>query len=45
VTARTYSGKLLLRTSPALHHRLTIEATEQGVSINQWIVQKLATTT
>jgi predicted HicB family RNase H-like nuclease len=44
LTERTYSGKLLLRTSPALHQRLTLEAAEQGVSINQWVVQKLAAT-
>ena len=42
LTERTYSGKVLLRTSPALHPRLAIEAAEQGVSINQWVVQKLA---
>ena len=39
---RRYSGKVFLRTSPELHRRLTIEAAEQGVSINQWAVQKLA---
>lgn len=42
LTERNYSGKVLLRTSPALHQRLTIEAAEQGVSVNQWVVQKLA---
>ena len=42
LTERSYSGKVLLRTSPALHQRLTIEAAEQGVSVNQWVVQKLA---
>ena len=39
---RRYSGKVFLRTSPELHRRLTIEAAEQGVSINQWATQKLA---
>jgi predicted HicB family RNase H-like nuclease len=39
---RHYSGKFLVRTSPELHARLTMEATEQGVSVNQWAVQKLA---
>jgi predicted HicB family RNase H-like nuclease len=44
LTERHYSGKVLVRTSPALHARLTIEAAEQGVSVNQWVVQKLALT-
>jgi predicted HicB family RNase H-like nuclease len=32
----------VVRTSLALHARLTVEATEQGVSMNQWVVQKLS---
>ena len=28
--------------SPALHARLAVEAAEQHVSLNQWVVQKLA---
>ncbi len=39
---RCYSGKFMVRTSPQLHAKLTIEATEQGVSLNHWVVQKLA---
>ena len=39
---RRYSGKVFVRTSPELHRRLTIEAAEQGVSVNQWAMQKLA---
>jgi predicted HicB family RNase H-like nuclease len=39
---RRYSGKVFVRTSPELHRRLTIEAAEQGVSVNQWATQKLA---
>jgi len=42
LTDRQYSGEFHVRTSPALHARLTVEATEQGVSLNQWVVQKLA---
>jgi predicted HicB family RNase H-like nuclease len=34
--------KFIVRTSPALHARLTVEAAEQNVSLNQWVVQKLA---
>jgi predicted HicB family RNase H-like nuclease len=42
LTERQFSGKFLVRTSPALHARLTVEAAEQNVSLNQWVVQKLA---
>jgi predicted RNase H-like HicB family nuclease len=42
LTERQYSGKFLVRTSPALHARLAVEAAEQNVSMNQWVVQKLA---
>jgi predicted HicB family RNase H-like nuclease len=42
ITERQFSGKFLVRTSPALHARLTVEAAEQNVSMNQWVVQKLA---
>ena len=37
-----YSGTFVVRTSPMLHRRMTIEAAEQGVSMNQWIVSKLS---
>jgi predicted HicB family RNase H-like nuclease len=42
LTDRRYSGNFMVRTSPTLHARLTVEATEEGVSLNQWVVQKLA---
>ncbi|WP_343710166.1 type II toxin-antitoxin system HicB family antitoxin [Mycobacterium sp.] len=42
LTERRYSGKFVVRTSPALHARLAVEAAEQNVSMNHWIVQKLA---
>jgi predicted HicB family RNase H-like nuclease len=38
---RSYSGKLNLRMSEAKHRRFAIEAAEQGVSLNQWIITKL----
>lgn len=41
LTDHLYSGRILIRTSPMLHRRLTVEAAEQGVSLNQWVVQKL----
>jgi predicted HicB family RNase H-like nuclease len=31
-----------VRTSPSLHAPRVVEAGEQGVSLNQWVVQKLA---
>ena len=37
-----YSGRFLVRTSRALHARLIMEAAEHGVSLNQWVAQKLA---
>jgi predicted HicB family RNase H-like nuclease len=42
LTEQNYSGRFLVRTSRALHARLIMEAAEQGVSLNQWVAQKLA---
>jgi predicted RNase H-like HicB family nuclease len=39
---RKFSGKFLIRTSPALHARLIREAAEQHISLNQLALQKLA---
>lgn len=39
---RTYSGKFNVRTSRSLHRRLVVEAQSEGVSLNTWINQKLA---
>lgn len=41
LTEHQYSGKFVVRTSVALHARLAVEAAEQRVSMNQWVVQKL----
>ena len=41
LTERKYSGTFLVRTLPALHARLTVEAAEQNVSMNHWAVLKL----
>ena len=38
---RDFSGRFMVRTSHSLHARMAMEAIEQGVSLNQWIVQKL----
>lgn len=42
LTERRYSGNISFRTSPDHHRRLAIAAAEQGVSINQWMVQRLS---
>ena len=42
LTERKFSGKFVVRTSPTLHARLAVEAAEQNVSMNQWVVQKLS---
>jgi predicted HicB family RNase H-like nuclease len=39
---QNFSGRFLVRTSRSLHARLAMEAIEQSVSLNQWVVQKLA---
>jgi predicted HicB family RNase H-like nuclease len=41
LTDRRYSGRFVVRTSPVLHGKLMVEAAEQRVSLNQWVVQKL----
>ena len=41
-TELLFSGTFLVRTSPSLHARLAVEAADQHVSMNHWIVQKLA---
>jgi predicted HicB family RNase H-like nuclease len=42
LTDRKFSGRFFVRTSPMLHARLAVEAAEQNVSMNQWVVSKLA---
>ena len=37
-----HSGNLRLRLPVSLHGRLALEAEREGVSLNQWIVSKLA---
>lgn len=41
LTDHRYSGRFLVRTSRVLHARLMVEAVEQRVSFNHWIVCKL----
>lgn len=42
LSERRYSGNIALRTSSEQHRRLAIEAAEQGVSLNQWVIYKLS---
>jgi predicted HicB family RNase H-like nuclease len=42
LSERRFSGTLVVRTSPELHGLLALEAAEQRVSMNQWVVQKLS---
>jgi predicted HicB family RNase H-like nuclease len=41
---RPFSGRLMVRLSPRLHHRLFLQAKEQGKSLNQLISEKLELT-
>jgi len=34
---KPYSGKLLLRIDPALHQRISLQASLSGKSLNQWV--------
>jgi len=36
------SGKFTLRLPKSLHHRLTLEAKQEGISLNQYALYKLA---
>ena len=38
---RKFSGKFALRMTPEQHARITLEAAEQGVSINQLLVSRI----
>ncbi len=37
-----YSGKVFVRTSPALHRMIAEEAAKQGVSMSQWVSEAAA---
>ena len=38
----SYSGRFVLRLPKTLHKRLSIEASNEGVSLNQWACYKLS---
>ncbi len=39
---REYSGKFVVRLTPALHRRLATEALRKGISLNEHVTEKLA---
>ena len=41
IKLRKFSGKYALRMTPEQHARVTLEAAEQGVSINQLLVSRI----
>ncbi len=41
-SAENYSGKFNVRLPKTLHQRLAIEAEREGVSLNQYVIYKLA---
>lgn len=42
VSARTYSGKFMVRVPPQLHRRLATQAVESGISLNRLVADKLS---
>lgn len=42
LSLRKYKGNLTLRVSPEVHRRLVVSSTEAGVSLNQYILSKIA---
>lgn len=42
LSLRKYSGRFLVRTTPDLHRRLALKASEGGVSLNRYINDVLA---
>ena len=42
IRSNDYSGKFLVRLPKSLHQRLAVEAEEEGISLNQYALYKLA---
>ena len=42
LSSRSYSGKFNLRVGEQLHRRLAIEAAEERLSLNQYVVRRLS---
>lgn len=39
---KPYSGKIMVRVPPELHAQVAIQAESQGISLNQWAMERLA---
>ena len=42
ISARSFSGKFMVRVPPETHRMLTIQAAESGVSLNRLVASKLS---
>ena len=42
ISLHKFKGKFLVRTTPEMHKEITIQAAESGVSVNQFVLTKLA---
>jgi predicted HicB family RNase H-like nuclease len=42
LSTKKYKGNLTLRVTPDIHRRIAVKALESGVSINQYILSKIA---
>lgn len=42
IAAKKYSGKFQVRIPPAQHRKITLQAAEEGTSLNRWVSMKLA---
>jgi len=42
IVSENYSGKFVVRIPKSLHYQLSIEAQEEGVSLNQYALYKLS---
>jgi len=42
ISARSFSGKFMVRVPPETHRMLTIQAAESGVSLNRLVTSKLS---
>ena len=41
MSAKSYSGKFLVRSPPGRHKALAMQAAEQGISLNRYVTDKL----
>ena len=42
LSTKSYSGRFIVRIPPAAHRKLTIEAAEEGISLNRLVSAKLS---